>query len=93
MELIDGSSYLGQPLPFSIPSLILIEALVIGYTEFQRNAELDPEKRLYPGGTFFDPLNLAAIPEKKANLQTCTSCNACFLRLNSSSCCYWQRSS
>ncbi|PQQ06929.1 chlorophyll a-b binding protein CP29.1 chloroplastic [Prunus yedoensis var. nudiflora] len=49
VELIEGSSYLGQPLPFSITTLIWIEVLVIGYIEFQRNAELDPEKRLYPG--------------------------------------------
>ncbi len=69
VELIEGSSYLGQPLPFSMSTLIWIEVLVIGYIEFQRNAELDPEKRLYPGGKFFDPLGLAADPEKKATLQ------------------------
>lgn len=69
VELVDGSSYLGQPLPFSISTLIWIEVLVIGYIEFQRNAELDPEKRLYPGGQFFDPLGLASDPEKKATLQ------------------------
>ncbi|GFY82357.1 light harvesting complex photosystem II [Actinidia rufa] len=69
VELIEGSSYLGQPLPFSITTLIWIEVLVIGYIEFQRNAELDEEKRLYPGGKFFDPLGLASDPEKKATLQ------------------------
>ncbi|MBH0219547.1 hypothetical protein GH793_15250, partial [Listeria monocytogenes] len=69
VELVEGSSYLGQPLPFSITTLIWIEVLVIGYIEFQRNAELDPEKRLYPGGSFFDPLGLASDPEKKATLQ------------------------
>ncbi|KAF8397301.1 hypothetical protein HHK36_016214 [Tetracentron sinense] len=69
VELVDRSSYLGLPLPFSITTLIWIEVLVIGYIEFQRNAELDPEKRLYPGGKFFDPLGLAADPEKKATLQ------------------------
>ncbi|GMN59580.1 hypothetical protein TIFTF001_028670 [Ficus carica] len=69
VELVEGSSYLGQPLPFSISTLIWIEVLLIGYIEFQRNAELDPEKRLYPGGKFFDPLGLAADPEKKAILQ------------------------
>ncbi|KAJ6837374.1 putative chlorophyll a-b binding protein CP29.1, chloroplastic [Iris pallida] len=69
VELVDGSSYLGQPLPFSITALIWIEVLVIGYIEFQRNAELDPETRLYPGGKYFDPLGLASDPEKKAKLQ------------------------
>ncbi|KAI3474730.1 hypothetical protein Pfo_029915 [Paulownia fortunei] len=60
VELVEGSSYLGQPLPFSITTLIWIEALVIGYIEFQRNAELDPEKRLYPvqaAATGKGPLN------------------------------------
>ncbi|CAN1142303.1 Chlorophyll a-b binding protein CP29.2, chloroplastic [Linum perenne] len=68
VELVEGSSYLGQPLPFSLTSLIWIEVLVIGFIEFQRNAELEPEKRLYPGGPF-DPLGLAADPEKKERLQ------------------------
>ncbi|CAO2820702.1 unnamed protein product [Amaranthus hypochondriacus] len=68
VELIEGSSYLGQPLPFSMTTLIWIEVLVIGFIEFQRNAELDPEKRLYPGGSF-DPLGLASDPEKKSTLQ------------------------
>lgn len=69
VELIEGSSYLGQPLPFSITTLIWIEVLVIGYIEFQRNAELDAEKRLYPGGKYFDPLGLASNPEDKERLQ------------------------
>ncbi|PRQ59423.1 putative chlorophyll A-B binding protein [Rosa chinensis] len=69
VELVEGSSYLGLPLPFNITTLIWIEVLVLGYIEFQRNAELDPEKRLYPGGKFFDPLGLAADPEEKERLQ------------------------
>ncbi|XWS07646.1 hypothetical protein CRYUN_Cryun41cG0007300 [Craigia yunnanensis] len=68
VELVEGSSYLGQPLPFSLTTLIWIEVQVIGYIEFQRNAELDPEKRLYPGG-YFDPLGLASDPEKIDNLK------------------------
>lgn len=67
--MVEGSSYLGQPLPFSMSTLILIEVLVIGYIDFQRNLELNPEKRLYPAGKFFDPLGLASNPEKKVTLQ------------------------
>ncbi|KAG2294094.1 hypothetical protein Bca52824_040763 [Brassica carinata] len=43
VELVDGSSYLAQPLPFSIWTLIRIKVLVTGYIEFQHNAELDSE--------------------------------------------------
>jgi light-harvesting complex II chlorophyll a/b binding protein 4 len=68
-ELVNGASYLGLPLPFSTSGLVYIEAFIIGYIEFQRNSELDPEKRLYPGGKFFDPLNLADDPEKKEILK------------------------
>ncbi|RZS19275.1 hypothetical protein BHM03_00051647 [Ensete ventricosum] len=50
VELVEGSSYLGLPLPFNITTLIWIEVLVIGYIEFQRNTERDPERRLYQGG-------------------------------------------
>ncbi len=39
VELVEGSSYLGQPLPFSLTTLNWIEALVVGYIEFQRNAK------------------------------------------------------
>lgn len=69
VELIEGASYLGQKLPFSLTTLIWIEVILVGYIEFQRNAELDPEKRLYPGGKYFDPLGLATDPEKKLRLQ------------------------
>lgn len=55
---LDGASYLGLPLPFSISQLCWIEALLVGGAEVYRNTELDPELRLYPGGAF-DPLNLA----------------------------------
>ncbi|BBM98872.1 light-harvesting complex II chlorophyll a/b binding protein 4 [Marchantia polymorpha subsp. ruderalis] len=69
VELIEGSTYFGLPLPFSISALVWIEVLLIGYIEFQRNAELDPERRLYPGGKYFDPLGLASDPEKKEILK------------------------
>lgn len=69
VELVEGSSYFGLPLPFNITSLIWIEVLLVGYIEFQRNAELDPELRLYPGGKYFDPFGLAADPERKDRLK------------------------
>jgi len=56
---LDGASYLGQPLPFSISQLCWIEALLVGGAEVYRNTELDPELRIYPGGAF-DPLGLAS---------------------------------
>ncbi len=64
MEL-DGASYAGLPLPFSITQLIWIEVLAVGGAEFYRNSELNPEKRCYPGG-LFDPLSLASEDEERA---------------------------
>ncbi len=68
---LDGASYLGFSLPFSITQLVWIEALLVGGAEVYRNTELNPEKRLYPGGVF-DPLNLAsdADPERAFRLKT-----------------------
>lgn len=68
VELVDGASYLGLPLPFDLPTLTIIEVLLIGYIEFARNGVTDPEERIYPGG-YFDPLNLASSPEKAAQLK------------------------
>lgn len=62
---LDGSSYLGLSLPFDIVQLIWIEAILVGGAEIYRNAELDPELRVYPGGPF-DPLGLASGDEEKA---------------------------
>eukprot|EP00775_Hariotina_reticulata_P012550 gene12550-12683_t len=56
---LDGATYAGFNLPFSITQLVWIEAILVGGAEVYRNTELDPEKRLYPGG-FFDPLGLAS---------------------------------
>lgn len=55
---LDGATYFGQSLPFSITQLVWIEALLVGGAEIYRNTELDTTKRCYPGGVF-DPLNLA----------------------------------
>jgi light-harvesting complex II chlorophyll a/b binding protein 4 len=54
---LDGASYFGFNLPFSITQLVWIEVLAVGGAEIYRNTELDPVKRCYPGG-LFDPLNL-----------------------------------
>lgn len=69
VELEQGSTYFGLPLPFSVTALVVIEVLLIGYIEFQRNSILDPEQRLYPGGAYFDPLGLAKDPEKAETLK------------------------
>ncbi len=46
---LDGASYAGLSLPFSITQLIWIEVILVGGAEFYRNGELDSEKRVYPG--------------------------------------------
>jgi light-harvesting complex II chlorophyll a/b binding protein 4 len=57
---LDGARYLNFDLPFSISQLCWIEALAVGGAELYRNSELEPEKRIYPGG-IFDPLGLASV--------------------------------
>lgn len=52
---LEGSQYLGFGLPFDLRTLVIIEVLLMGYIEVQRNTTLDPEARCYPGGAF-DPL-------------------------------------
>jgi len=67
---LDGASYLGLGLPFSVTQLTIIEALLVGGAEIYRNTELDLEKRIYPGGVF-DPLGLASGGgERTFNLKT-----------------------
>jgi Chlorophyll A-B binding protein len=61
---LDGATYAGFSLPFSISQLVIIEVLLVGGAELYRNSELDPEKRCYPGG-LFDPLNLASESEER----------------------------
>ncbi|KAK9825932.1 hypothetical protein WJX81_008374 [Elliptochloris bilobata] len=62
---LDGASYLGFSLPFSISQLVWIEALLVGGAEVYRNRELDTETRIYPGG-YFDPLGLASGDDERA---------------------------
>jgi len=61
VELEQGSSYAGLPLPFDLTTLCILEALLVGGVEILRNKELDSDKRVYPGGAF-DPLKLASEP-------------------------------
>lgn len=65
VELEQGSSYAGLSLPFDIVTLLWIQALSMGFVEIQRSKNLDPEGRLYPGGKFFDPLNLTGNNEEQ----------------------------
>ena len=70
IELEQGSSYGGLPLPFDLTQLCILEALLVGGVEVLRNGELDTDKRLYPGGAF-DPLKLASEPgEQTFRLRT-----------------------
>lgn len=66
---LDGASYAGFALPFSITQLIWIEVVLVGGAEIYRNTETDPEKRVYPGGPF-DPLGLASEADRAFNLKT-----------------------
>lgn len=61
---LDGASYAGLQLPFSLTQLIWIEVLLVGGAEVYRNTELTPEKRIYPGG-YFDPLGFATGDDEK----------------------------
>jgi len=47
---LDGARYLNFDLPFSISQICWIETISVGAAELYRNSELDPEKRIYPGG-------------------------------------------
>jgi len=54
---------------YSLKTVSIVEALAMGYVEFARNSETDPEQRIYPGGAF-DPLGLAKDPDTAFRLRT-----------------------
>jgi light-harvesting complex II chlorophyll a/b binding protein 4 len=57
---LEQPQYLGFPLPgLTVGALTASEGLWRGYREVARSAELDQEKRMYPGGAF-DPLGYVA---------------------------------
>ena len=61
---LEQPQYLGFPLPgLSVSALTTIEVLLMGYLEVARSAELDQDKRMYPGGAF-DPLGYASNADK-----------------------------
>jgi light-harvesting complex II chlorophyll a/b binding protein 4 len=67
---LDGASYLGFGLPFTVTQLTIIEVLLVGGAEIYRNTEQNIERRQYPGGVF-DPLGLASGSDERAfNLKT-----------------------
>lgn len=64
--LEQGSSFGGLPLPWTMTQLVIIEVVLVGWAEILRNNELDPEKRLYPGGPF-DPFGFTKASETRVN--------------------------
>merc|ERR1711881_105230 len=63
---LDGARYLNFDLPFTISQICWFEAISVGAAELYRNSELDPEKRIYPGGAF-DPLGLGTVGKASEN--------------------------
>ena len=63
VELEQGSSYFGLPLPFDLTQLCIIEAILVGGIEVLRNQELEPEKRIYPGDITINISADAPVPE------------------------------
>ena len=70
---LEQTQYLGFNLwgeGSNLAALTAIEVLLVGTLEFYRSAELDQEKRCYPGGAF-DPLGFASkSPEETFRLKT-----------------------
>jgi len=51
-------TYMGNAVPFDLPTLLGIEFVAMAYLEAKRNEETDPVKRCYPGGAF-DPMGFS----------------------------------
>jgi len=56
---LDGLTYFGFDLPFTLTQVVWAEVILMGGVEILRNTQTDPTLRCYPGGNF-DPLGLAS---------------------------------
>jgi len=56
--MAEQPSYLGFDINIPLTTIVWIEVLAMGFVEVKRSAELDSDKRCYPGG-YFDPLGYA----------------------------------
>mmetsp|Transcript_40012 Transcript_40012/g.99006 ORF Transcript_40012/g.99006 Transcript_40012/m.99006 type:complete len:132 (+) Transcript_40012:466-861(+) len=56
--LNEQPQYLGFSIGIPVATLTAVEVLAMGFVEISRSAELDSEKRCYPGG-YFDPFGFA----------------------------------
>lgn len=66
--LQDGATYFGIDVPLNLPALVAIEVLLMAGAEIRRSEEADPEKRLYPGGSF-NPMGLGKTEEEMETLK------------------------
>jgi light-harvesting complex II chlorophyll a/b binding protein 4 len=70
---LEQPQYLGFPFPgITVTALTIIEVLAMGYVEVQRSAELDQNKRMYPGGAF-DPLGYIASADSEEQFRLKTA--------------------
>lgn len=69
-QVYNQPQYAGVDLPFDIYTLAILNSLLMGGVELFRNSELDPERRIYPGGEHW------AMECPAVMLQTC-ACHVC----------------
>lgn len=62
-----SATYFGVTVPFSLPLLLILEAVMVGGAEYLRQTS-EPEKRKYPGG-IFDPLRFSSDSSKFETLK------------------------